>query len=99
MLGYLHRLGKRTSKINREQGGRSLAWRSAAVDADDLESALKNLGYKAKEVDQLCSDLASDSKDASFEGLLKEALKRLNRNDYGHLFSKTIENELWKIAL
>ncbi|MEE2756093.1 MAG: Holliday junction branch migration protein RuvA [Myxococcota bacterium] len=75
-------LGKRTSEriileLREKVGGLAVAARQPNRILDDLESALKNLGYKAKEVDQLCSDLASDSKDASFEGLLKEALKRL----------------------
>ena len=75
-------LGKRTSErivleLREKVGGLAVAARQPNRILDDLESALKNLGYKTKEVDQLCSDLASDSKDTNFEGLLKEALKRL----------------------
>ncbi len=75
-------LGKRTSErivleLREKVGGLAVSARQPNRILDDLESALKNLGYKTKEVDQLCADLASDSKDTNFEGLLKEALKRL----------------------
>ncbi len=46
---------------------------------DDLQSALKNLGYKTKDVDQLIADLGKDSEEMSFEALLKEALRKLTR--------------------
>lgn len=44
---------------------------------DDLHSALKNLGYKPKDVDALIAGLA-DKAHLSFEELLREALQRLN---------------------
>ena len=50
---------------------------NALPGMDDLRSALKNLGYKEKDVDTLMTGLA-DHKDKSFEALLREALKRLN---------------------
>lgn len=43
----------------------------------DLESALKNLGFKAKVVDKLIAALAEEAAEMSFEALLKEALRRL----------------------
>ena len=46
---------------------------------DDLQSALKNLGYKTKDVDQLIADLGQDAGNMSFEALLKEALRKLTR--------------------
>ena len=46
---------------------------------DDLQSALTNLGYKAKDVDALINDFESDAADKSFEELLREALVKLKR--------------------
>ena len=46
---------------------------------DDLESALKNLGYKEKEVEQLVASLVVDSVEPKFETLLKEALNKLRK--------------------
>jgi len=45
---------------------------------EDLQSALCNLGYRAKDVEVLVAKLTEESMEASFEGLLREALKRLN---------------------
>ena len=47
---------------------------------EDLESALKNLGYKAKDVDKLIADLDAESEGMSFEDLLREALRKLTRS-------------------
>lgn len=46
---------------------------------DDLESALRNLGYKPREIEQLITDLGEDAARLDFESLLREALKRLRR--------------------
>ena len=75
-------LGKRTSErivleLREKVGGFAAVARQPNRMLDDLESALKNLGYKAKDVDQLCTDLATESRDMNFEEVLKEALKRL----------------------
>lgn len=48
------------------------------VHLDDLQSALCNLGYRVKDVETLVAQLSKDSAESSFEGLLREALKRLN---------------------
>jgi len=45
---------------------------------DDLESALRNLGYKAKAVEKLLTGLREEAEDLDFEALLREALRRLN---------------------
>jgi len=47
---------------------------------EDLESALKNLGYKAKDVEKLIAALGTDAETMSFEDLLKEALRKLTRS-------------------
>ena len=46
---------------------------------DDLESALRNLGYKDKEVEQLVDSLVVDSSEPKFETLLREALNKLRK--------------------
>ncbi|MEZ4434473.1 MAG: Holliday junction branch migration protein RuvA [bacterium] len=46
---------------------------------DDLESALRNLGYKPREIEQLIADLGDDATRLDFESLLREALKRLRK--------------------
>ena len=43
----------------------------------DLQSALVNLGYKTKNVEQLMGELAELADSMSFEELLREALKKL----------------------
>ena len=45
---------------------------------DDLASALKNLGYKDKDVDQLVTGL-DVGPEPKFETLLREALKQLRK--------------------
>lgn len=45
---------------------------------DDLDSALRNLGYRPKDVEALVNALAKEAAGMSFEDLLREALKRLN---------------------
>lgn len=45
----------------------------------DLESALRNLGYKPKEVDKLVEGLRAEAAGLDFEALLREALRRLNK--------------------
>ncbi|MGC6418121.1 MAG: Holliday junction branch migration protein RuvA [Bradymonadia bacterium] len=75
-------LGKRTAErlileLRDKLGGLAVAAKPNSTNLSDLESALKNLGYKAKDVENLCTDLAKDSADLSFEALLREALKRL----------------------
>ncbi len=44
---------------------------------DDLESALRNLGYKTREVDKLIEGLREEAASMDFEALLREALGRL----------------------
>lgn len=50
-----------------------------SASLDDLDSALRNLGYKAKDVDKLIEDLGPRAADMGFEDLLREALQRVNR--------------------
>lgn len=45
---------------------------------DDLDSALRNLGYRAKAVETLIDSLRAEAEQMSFEALLREALRRLN---------------------
>ena len=47
---------------------------------DDLESALKNLGYRAKDVDKLTASIGEKADQMSFEELLREALKQMSRS-------------------
>lgn len=44
---------------------------------DDLQSALVNLGYRQKDVETLVAKLTQESPETTFEGLLREALRRL----------------------
>lgn len=46
---------------------------------DDLQSALRNLGYKQRDIDKLVADLGDEAAKLDFEGLLREALKRLRK--------------------
>ena len=57
--------------------GSSKPQRSSMMD--DLESALKNLGYKEKEVEQLVASLVVDTAEPKFETLLREALSKLRK--------------------
>lgn len=45
----------------------------------DLESALGNLGYSARDVEKLVASLGEEAAQMDFESLLREALKRLRR--------------------
>lgn len=44
---------------------------------DELDSALRNLGYKPKDVEQLVGGLREEVEGKDFEALLREALRRL----------------------
>ncbi len=44
---------------------------------EDLESALRNLGYRPKDIERLLTALQQEAVERSFEELLREALKRL----------------------
>ena len=75
-------LGKRTSErivleLRDKVGGLAAARPAQSNALVDLESALKNLGYKPKDVERLTSELAPTSSEMSFEELLREALQRL----------------------
>lgn len=78
-------IGKRTAERlilelkDKVHKSRSSAPTPAAAPAlNDLESALKNLGYKAKSVDTLIEGLRAQAANMTFEQLLREALRRLN---------------------
>jgi Holliday junction DNA helicase RuvA len=45
---------------------------------DDLESALRNLGYRPKDVETLVAQLADEADALTFEDLLRKALQKLN---------------------
>jgi Holliday junction DNA helicase RuvA len=75
-------LGKRTSErivleLREKVGGLAAAVPKRGDALNDLESALKNLGYKAKDVDKLIQDLSPTAGSMSFEELLRQALQRL----------------------
>ena len=75
-------LGKRTSErivleLREKVGGLAAAQTAQTGALQDLESALKNLGYKAKDVDQLIQEVAPKAESMSFEELLREALRSL----------------------
>lgn len=44
----------------------------------DLESALRNLGYKPRDVEKLVEGLRAQAEGMDFEALLREALKRMS---------------------
>jgi Holliday junction DNA helicase RuvA len=80
-------VGKRTAerlvlelkdKLARTTLGGAAVPAPRTVHLDDLQSALCNLGYRAKDVETLVAQLSKESAETSFEGLLREALKRLN---------------------
>jgi holliday junction DNA helicase RuvA len=52
--------------------------RTGNAHLEDLDSALRNLGYRAKEVESLTAGLAKDAAGMDFEALLRLALQRLN---------------------
>ncbi|MFN3201841.1 MAG: Holliday junction branch migration protein RuvA [Bradymonadia bacterium] len=80
-------IGKRTAERmildlkeklrKRTPSGRPAASPGAAPRLDDLESALRNLGYRPKDVESLIADLAKEAGNMTFEELLRESLKRL----------------------
>lgn len=77
-------IGKRTAErivleLKDKVGG--VPGRPAAKSSllSDLESALGNLGYSAREVEKLLASLGEDAATMDFESLLREALKRLRR--------------------
>ncbi len=81
-LSTIPGLGKRTSEriileLKEKMGGLAGAAPTHNKVLDDLQSALVNLGYKAKSVEKLMAELASKADSMSFEELLKEALKQL----------------------
>ena len=78
-------VGKRTAeriilelkaKIGRTSGS-SQPQRSSMMD--DLESALKTLGYKEKEIEQLVASLDVGTPEPKFETLLRDALNTLRK--------------------
>ncbi|MCB9523330.1 MAG: Holliday junction branch migration protein RuvA [Myxococcales bacterium] len=81
-------IGKRTAermvlelqeKVHPPAGSRAAAGLPAPSPAlDDLDSALRNLGYRAKDVESLIDGLRAEAPAMTFEQLLREALKRLN---------------------
>ena len=77
-------IGKRTAEriileLQDKMGPIRGASSSNRAAFDDLQSALTNLGYKAKDVDALINDFGPDAADKSFEELLREALVKLKR--------------------
>ena len=85
-LSTIPGIGKRTAeRLILELKGKVLSTgihhvpnQSSSSMMDDLASALKNLGYKEKEVDQLIASLEFDGEPA-FEVLLTEALKKIRK--------------------
>lgn len=71
VLELQDKVGRRTG-VSAPSGGQQML--------SDLESALKNLGFKGKDVDILISELSEQAAEMSFESLLREALKRLRPN-------------------
>jgi Holliday junction DNA helicase RuvA len=80
-------IGKRTAerlilelegKVHAKRAPRPESAPSRNPDLDDLDSALRNLGYKARDVDLLIEGLRPQAAGMSFETLLREALRRLN---------------------
>jgi holliday junction DNA helicase RuvA len=81
-------VGKRTAqrlvlelreKLRRFAPSAGPAPSASTLALDELDSALRNLGYKAKAVDTLIEGLREDAADQDFEALLREALRRLSR--------------------
>ena len=78
-------LGKRTAErliveLKDKVGGTVVAAKPGGQMLNDLESALRNLGFKTKDVDSLMTELAPQAEALSFEELLREALKRMRPN-------------------
>ncbi|MCB9547207.1 MAG: Holliday junction branch migration protein RuvA [Myxococcales bacterium] len=85
-LASIPGIGKRTAerivlelkeKARALSPGRPLAAPAPTSHLDDLASALRNLGYPAKEVEKLVAGLTDQAPTLSFEALLREALRRL----------------------
>ena len=78
-------LGKRTAErlileLKDKVGGTVSVGKPGGQMLNDLESALRNLGFKTKDVDSLMGELAPQAETMSFEDLLREALKRMRPN-------------------
>lgn len=78
-------LGKRTAErliveLKDKVGGTVTTAKPGGQMLNDLESALRNLGFKTKDVDRLMTELAPEAEALSFEELLREALKRMRPN-------------------
>ncbi len=78
-------LGKRTAErlvleLKDKVSGVVIAGRPGGQMLNDLESALRNLGFKSKDVDSLMTELAPHAESMTFEELLREALKRMGPN-------------------
>ncbi len=80
-------VGKRTAerlvvelrdKLAKLQLGGAAPTTAPAHHLDDLQSALCNLGYRVKDVETLVAEMSRSAVDQSFEGLLREALRRLS---------------------
>ncbi len=85
-LSTIPGVGKRTAerlvlelreKVRRVAGGGPVSTGGNQV-LDELDSALRNLGYKAKDVEKLIGGLREEAEGKDFEALLREALRRLN---------------------
>ncbi len=81
-------VGKRTAqrlvlelreKLRRFAPSAGPAPSASTLALDELDSALRNLGYKAKDVDKLIDGLREDAAEKDFEALLREALRSLSR--------------------
>jgi Holliday junction DNA helicase RuvA len=86
-LSSLPGIGKRTAqrlvlelkdKLPPVFGGATPAPAPRAHALDDLESALRNLGYRPKDVEALVARLAPEAPGLAFEELLRRALSALN---------------------
>ncbi len=80
-------IGKRTAermildlkdKVHASRGAPSAQAHAPSPALEDLDSALRNLGYRAKDVEQLIDGLRAEAPAMTFEQLLREALRRLN---------------------
>ncbi|MEE2788883.1 MAG: Holliday junction branch migration protein RuvA [Myxococcota bacterium] len=81
-LSSIPGIGKRTAEriileLRDKLGPAAGLPRGNASHLDDLQSALVNLGYRAKDVDGLLSEFGPAAAEKSFEELLREALKKL----------------------
>ena len=85
-LSTIPGVGKRTAerlvlelreKVQRGASGSGVT-RGGNVVLDELDSALRNLGYRGKAVEKLIGGMRDEADGKDFEALLREALKRLN---------------------